>query len=197
MNGIQNSSAELSSFLTDNDINVACLQETKLSPLSKQPSFPGYNFVRNDRLAGQGGGLAILVDHSVSFVHIDTFAFTNLDPTLELFAIRIEIGGSSLEIFNVYIPPISSCPIAYCPNFHALLDLPAHDALFFGDFNAHHPYWFSPRDPSDPRGDPLLPLSSLVCFALLIWTLPPASLTAITPVPALTSPLPQPISSSL
>jgi hypothetical protein len=111
--------------------------------------------VRKDRLVGRGGGLAILVHHSVSFVHIDTSAFTNLDPTIELLGIRIEVGGASLEIFNVYIPPISSCPSGYNTNFNALLDLPDHDAVFLGDFNAHHSYWFSPRDPSDPRGDSL------------------------------------------
>jgi hypothetical protein len=41
------------------------------------------------------------------------------------------------------------------PNFSTLLDFPKHDTFFFGDLNAHHSSWFSPRDPSDPPGDRL------------------------------------------
>jgi hypothetical protein len=111
---------------------------------------------------------------------------------LELLAVHIEIGGSSLDIFNVYVPHISSCPSGYSPDFHALLDLLIHDALFFGDFNAYHPYWFSPRDPSDPRGDSLASSldSSMLCSLNL--DSPTITLSIITLVPLLTSLLPRP-----
>jgi hypothetical protein len=135
INGIQNSCAKLSTFLIDNSINIPCLQETKLTPQSSQPSFPGYNLIRKDRLTGRGGSLAILDNHAVSFVHIDTSAFTDLDLTLELLAICIKIRSSSFEIFNVDIPLISLCPPGYNPNFAALLDFASHDAIFFGDFS--------------------------------------------------------------
>jgi hypothetical protein len=44
------------------------------------------------------------------------------------------------------------CPSGYNPNFAALLNFASHDAFFFGDFNAHHQYYYLPRD---PRGDSL------------------------------------------
>jgi hypothetical protein len=153
VNGIQNSRAELLDFLSERDIKVACLQETKLSPRSKPPSFPGYAVVRKDRPVGGGGGLMILIHNSVPFTDVDTATLTNSDPSLELQAVRVEIGAMKIDVYNIYVPPISSCPAGHWPNFHALLNFPDNDALFLGDFNAHHPSWFSPWDPSDPRGD--------------------------------------------
>ena len=67
-NGIQHGHRELSSYLHDKQILVACLQETKLTSTSKTPSFANYNMVRKDGPSQDGGGgLAILVHHSISF----------------------------------------------------------------------------------------------------------------------------------
>jgi hypothetical protein len=153
INGIQNSSAKLYNFLTTNSIMVACIQETKLSARSKPPTFPDYVFIRCARPVGSGGGLAILVHHSVPYVDINTSRFTNQDASLELLAVCIEIGGSKLDVFNVYIPPVSSSPAGHRPNFTALLNFPNNDCLFLGGFNTHLAYWYSPHDPADPRGD--------------------------------------------
>jgi hypothetical protein len=94
--------------------------------------------VRKDRLAGDEGGLAILVHHSIPHVHIDTSSLSILDPSLEILAIQIDSGSSCFEIFNVYLPPVSSCPAGHQPDFPYLLDFPKHNVFFFGDFNAHH-----------------------------------------------------------
>ncbi|XP_047737394.1 gamma-aminobutyric acid receptor subunit beta-like [Hyalella azteca] len=45
-NGIQSSTVELATYLAENDVAVACLQETKLSAASRPPSFPGYALER-------------------------------------------------------------------------------------------------------------------------------------------------------
>jgi hypothetical protein len=79
MNGIMNSCAELSDFLISQFVKDACLQETKLNTRSKQPFFPDYAFMRRDRPVGGGGGLAILIHHSVSF---DCSSLTEADPSL-------------------------------------------------------------------------------------------------------------------
>jgi hypothetical protein len=122
VNGIQNSHAELSDFILNNSTKIACIQETKLSVCSKPPAFPGFAFVRKDRPVGGGGGLAILVDHSIPYKVIDTSTLTDGDPSLELLGIQIEIGSSQLEIFNVYYPPVSSCPTGHRPDFTSLLN---------------------------------------------------------------------------
>jgi hypothetical protein len=152
-NGILNSSAQLLDFITTNSVMIACIQETKLSARSKPPTFPNYAFVRCDRPVGGGRGLAILIHHSIPYVNVDVSTLTNLDPSMEILAVCIEIGGSKLDVFNVYVPPVSSWPAGHRPDFAALLYFPSNDSLFLGDFNAHHDYWYSPKDPSDPRGD--------------------------------------------
>jgi hypothetical protein len=155
VNGIKNSSSELSDFLVKHSIKIACLQETKLSARSIEPKFPEFSIVRLDRAIGGGGGLAFIIHDSVNYTKIDCSILTNADPSLELQAIQITVNGSYLDIFNVYLPPVSSCPAGHRPDFPSLLAFSNNDALLFGDFNAHHAAWFSPRDPVDPRGEHL------------------------------------------
>jgi hypothetical protein len=147
-------------------VKVACLQETKLSARSKQSNFPDYTHVRKDRPAGGGGGLVILIHHSVSFTHIDVSALTDFDLSLELLAVCIEIGSFKLDVYNVYLPPASSCPTGHRTVFTTLFASPSNDALILGDFNAHHASWYSPCDPSDLRGDQLASVldSSNLCI---------------------------------
>jgi hypothetical protein len=146
-------SAQLLNFLTANSIMIACIQETKLSARSKQPNFPDYAFVRCDHTVSGGGGLAILIHHSIPYINLDVTTLTNQNPTLEVLAVCIEIGGSKLDILNVYAPPILSCLVSHRPNFNSLLNFPFNNSLFLGNFNAYHTFCFSPWDPSDPRGD--------------------------------------------
>ena len=55
-----------------------------------------------------------------------------------------------------YIPPISSCPQGYLPTFDDLRDARG-DLLLVGDFNAHHPSWYSRTedDRATARGESL------------------------------------------
>jgi hypothetical protein len=73
-------------------VKIACLQETKLTPRSKQPSFSDFTFVRKYRQTGGGGGLAILVNHSIPFVHVDSSAFLLTHPW------KFKLSASILEI---------------------------------------------------------------------------------------------------
>ena len=140
-NGLNTSRNELSSYLRGNNIKVACLQETKLRSNNPDPSFPGYALLRRDRPEGGGGGVAILVSHDVEFtlVYVDYLA----DPHLEVLAVKIHLRHFSLNIYNVYIPPVSSCDPNYAPNLAALFDHADGDAVIVGDFNAHSDIWFS------------------------------------------------------
>ena len=123
IDGIQTSRHELNLFHHENDVRVACIQETKLRPHHRDPSFPGYAFLCRDRPGdGGGGGIAFLIRHDVEFSPIDVSRLTNADRNLKLQAIKLHLRHYDFSIFNVYVPPASSCPAGYSPDFDALLD---------------------------------------------------------------------------
>ena len=112
-NGLFGAADALGRFLHDNEVKLACLQETKLKPTSRDPSLPGYSILRRDRPGGRGGGgLAFAIHHSISFTPIDT-SFADSDPFIELQGINVTINDVALSVFNVYVPPASSCPYDY------------------------------------------------------------------------------------
>ena len=55
-----------------------------------------------------------------------------------------------IVVFNVYVPPASSCPAQYSPDIGPLLNFSSDDVLILGDLNAHHDGWHSSR--TDARG---------------------------------------------
>ena len=56
----------------------------------------------------------------------------------------LHLEGAHLQVFNIYIPPATSCPPGYSPDLGPLLASSAGDAVVMGDFNAHHAVWHSP-----------------------------------------------------
>ena len=143
INGVKNSLAELNCFLQVNRIRIACIQETRLSEKSKDPSFPDYTILRKDRPVGNGGGIAILVHHSVCYTPIDTSTITQGDNTMEILGISASVNKSPMNIFNVYLPPASSCPPLYKPDLEPLLRFSDCDTIIMGDLNAHHGSWYA------------------------------------------------------
>ena len=141
-NGILNSRHQIVHLLEQRNILVACIQETKLTSSSNLPAFPNFATVRRDRPTGGGGGLITLVHHSVAFTEVNTNHLFPGDSTAEHLAIEVDIDGAKLLVVNVYIPPISSCPTGYTPNFTHLFSS-TDDTLVVGDFNAHDARWHS------------------------------------------------------
>ena len=142
-NGIQNSHSEIASLLHNKNILIAAIQETKLTPSSNLRPFPNFTTLRRDRPGGtRGGGLIILIHHSISFTPLPTDHLFPNDSTIEHLAISATINSLPINIYNIYIPPISSCPPNYTPDLEALLS-PQDDSIVLGDFNAHSPAWFS------------------------------------------------------
>ena len=80
--------------------------------------------------------------HSIPYTPIDTDPLFSNDSTTEHLAIKATINNTTLNIYNIYIPPTSSCPPGFSPSLGDLLS-PQEDSLFLGDFNAHSPAWFS------------------------------------------------------
>ena len=103
-NGIVHCHAELQDFLHRHQVKVACIQETKLRPGSPHKEFSNYTSIRKDRRGGRGGGLLTLVHQSLSFREADTATLPN-DDTAETLGVVVVVGGVSLHVLNVYIPP--------------------------------------------------------------------------------------------
>ncbi|KAH7711067.1 putative reverse transcriptase - house mosquito [Aphelenchoides avenae] len=152
VNGLKNKAKELEALLTERDILVAVLQETKLGPKQKTPKFSNYTIVRKDRTT-HGGGLAILVHHRLVFTERVLVEVPG-DAHLEQMAVDVATKSGHLTIVNVYIPPDSSCEPGYKPSLaHLLEDGDTSDTLVLGDLNAHDPLWHSTR--ADARGSAL------------------------------------------
>ena len=126
---------------------MACIQESKLRPASKSPSFPDFAVIREDRAGGGGGGLLTLIHHSVQFTRLQS-PFN--DGVTECILINAAIAGLHLRIANIYIPPASSANLP--PGFHASISpLFADNAVICGDVNAHSEEWS--LGATDARGD--------------------------------------------
>ena len=137
-NGIGNKLTELGVVLERNKVKVAVIQESKLSPKSKNLCIQNYTTVSKDRSHGQGGGLLILIHRS------------------------------KLIISNVYIPQVSSCSNGYHSSIEHLLTTP--DTLILGDFNAHHPSWYSRS--TDTRGRKMADSINGSDYGILNWDSP-------------------------
>ena len=64
------------------------------------------------------------------------------DNIFEHQAVKVDVDWAQLLVCNIYVPPVSSCPHGYKPNFASLF---SHfdDILIMADFNAHDDTWFS------------------------------------------------------
>ena len=127
---------------------MAVIQESKLTPKSKNPCIQNYTTVRKDRPHGLGGGLLIFIHRSVTFSKQPSSAESLYDPHLEEFSIKAEIENTKLIISNIYIPPASSCSNGYQSSIEHLLT--TQDSLIHGDVNMQHPSWYSGS--TDTRG---------------------------------------------
>ena len=140
-NGIGNKLTEPVVVLERNKVKVAVIQESKLASKSKNPCIRNCTTVRKDRPHGHGKGFPI-------FFHISITSKQPSDPHLEELTIKAEIGNTKLIISILYIPPASSCSIGYQSSIEPILTTP--DTLMLGDFNVHHPSWYSRS--TDTRG---------------------------------------------
>ena len=82
-NGIGNKLTELEVVLERNKVKVALIQESKLSPKSKNPCIQNYTTVRKDRSHGQGGGLLIFIHRLITFSKQPSSPESLSDPHLE------------------------------------------------------------------------------------------------------------------
>ncbi|KAM7361935.1 uncharacterized protein ACRADG_012793 [Cochliomyia hominivorax] len=122
--------------------------KTKLTTNSSLHCCNGYNVLRKDRTRRNGGGIAFIIHNAVQYRAL-SLDLTYRDQYLEIQAISIRSRDVDLELYNVYIQPVASCPTGYRPDIRSILD--GNIRLVLGDFNAHHQLWHS-RLRDDQRG---------------------------------------------
>ena len=113
-------------------------------------------------------GLLIFIHRSVTFSKQPSSAESLYDPHLEELAIEAEIVNTKLIISNIYIPPTSSCSNGYKSSIEHLLT--TKDSLILGDFNAHHPSWYSGS--TDTRGRKMADSINGSDHGILNWDTP-------------------------
>ena len=122
-NGIENNLTELGVVLERNKVKVAVIEESMLSPKSKNICIQNYT---KDRSHGQGGGLLIFIHRSITFSKQPSSPASLSDPHLEELSIKTELGNLKLIISNVCIPPASSCSNGYQYSIEHILTTPGH-----------------------------------------------------------------------
>ena len=129
-NGIGNKLTELGVMLERNKVKVAVMQESKLSPKSKNPCIRNYTTVRKDRPHSQGGGLLIFIHRSITFSKQPSSPESLSDPHMEEPYIKAELGNTKLVISNGNIPTTSSLSNGYQSSIDHHLTTP--DTLILG-----------------------------------------------------------------
>ena len=143
--GINPKIAELQHFTETNKIDVAMIQETKLTADKRTPRLYGYTPVRADRPDAQfpGGGLLFYIKHNIAFRKIGQAK----NGSVEAQSISVQTSRKKwLDLTNVYVPPGNrdNCDISWIPSADA--------CIIAGDFNGHSKLW-DPRQPTDKMGD--------------------------------------------
>ena len=93
---------ELGVVLERNKVKVAVIQESKLSPKSKNSCIRNHTTVHKDRPHGHGRGLLTFIHISITFSKQPSSPETLYDPHLEELSIKAELGNTKLIICNIY-----------------------------------------------------------------------------------------------
>ena len=140
-NGISGKFTELRTFLHSNNLNIAVMQETKLTNKTKPLKMPGWAAVRLDRHKNKGGGQLMLIKDTIPFVDNTATLPQSADPHLEKQGTSITMSDrQQLHIHNIYIPSYSSCSAGHKASIAHLISN-NKISLIDGDINAHHSRW--------------------------------------------------------
>ena len=136
-NGISGKITELLTFLHSNNVNIAAIQETKLTNKTKPPKTPGWAAVWLDRHNINGGVQVMLIKDTIPFVDHTVAHSQSADPHLEQQGISITMPNhQQLHIHRNNIPPRSSCSAGHNASIAHLL-CNNEMWLIVGDINAH------------------------------------------------------------
>lgn len=137
--GIHRKKVHLTKRLHDEDIDIACLQETHLTD-NLRFSIRGYQVFRHDRVERTKGGVMILVKNDFP----TEVKILNTDNQSEIQEATVIVNDSALKIFNVYCPPEKDLSLDTIP-------IPEERCIIVGDFNSHSEMWG--YSTADKRGE--------------------------------------------
>ena len=159
-NGISGKINVLLTYLHINNVNIAAIQESKLTNKNKPLITPGWAAVRLDRHKNKGGGLLMLIKDTIPFVDNTATLHQSADPHLEQQGISIAMPNrQQLHVHNIYIPSRSSCSAGHYVTIAHLLSN-NEMSLIVGDIDAHHSRW-DMNTSEEERGEQLADYSRL------------------------------------
>src|SRR6476469_515245 len=161
--------AELQQLLTQENIDILTIQETKLNSTNKTPQFPHYSAIRKDRTSKSGGGLLTNVKDNITFTDAPPPPTTSTN-LIETQAIKINISTNHMLTISInYIPPRNPSTNTQSED-DAITDLLIHltdtpNSVITGDFNAHSNQWHSPI--TDHEGDHIASIIQSSSYSIL------------------------------
>lgn len=127
---------ELEMLLRDNNVHIACIQETYLKPDTKI-YLDNYRIYRNDRLI-HGGGVAIVIRRDIQHKLI------NMRDTkfIENISVAVNLNHRDIIITSAYSPRHT----AHFVHDIGLLSYDGKETIILGDLNAKHSAWNCPAN---------------------------------------------------
>jgi ribonuclease HI len=145
--GIMNKKGLLRNRLIEEDIDIACIQETHLNP-NNMFSIRGYQpAFRVDREGRHNRGILILVKNNIPAreVKVDTADPPGSDNRqAEIHGVVVTVGEIDITVFNLYCPDNRDLSLR-------TMDVPEENCLIVGDFNSRSTTWGYSEN--NPRGD--------------------------------------------
>lgn len=116
--------------------DIILLSETWLNIQNPSFKIKGFDTIRQDRLIGRGGGVAILIRKDIKYASIPLQH--NCSNALEACAIKVEWEGYPLIFVSIYKPPDTFISVVEWSKFISQFQ---HEFFIGGDINAHHTSW--------------------------------------------------------
>ena len=136
---VSNKLSELIMFILSQKIDIMCLNETFLSPTSKL-EIPNFNVIRLDRSLRKGGGVCIIIHHSIDFNRIILDEITEEEIIIVEFP-TITFGNEKFVLASYYNAPQKLVNVSLLKKIFNL----SINTLLLGDLNAHHETWNSSK----------------------------------------------------
>ena len=137
--GIYNKKLPFAERLNQEQIDVACVQETHLNPIHRF-TIRGYQTFRMDREGRHKGGVLILVKNNIPASEIQI----NTNQQAEIHGINATVNNTKITIYNLYCPQDKNLSLQS-------LEIPPENCFAVGDFNSHSNCWG--YEETDRRGE--------------------------------------------
>ena len=128
--GIRNKKAELQNFLTRNEVDIICIQETHLTDNHKF-FIRGYSDFRQDRKNRHKGGIITLVRNTIAATKVSS---SREQDELEFLTVKLLLPRGDMYVTNCYSPPNTTLQL------HKI-EIHTERHVVLGDFNSHSPSW--------------------------------------------------------